>query len=355
MNARDLRFAVWPCRLTRGDQRAASLETPERNAVRLRAQLAILILLIGFPMLVQTGQMGRVIFQIVIVREGEKLPTQEQVTVTLINDWGDVVISQDTKNGVIQFDIRPGLYRLTISGAGIETYLGDFKIDSTPTLSETIQVRPRKTTLAEKGSTQPVPAVRLKIPRKAKDEYHKAETALRKNDAETARLHLNQAIVLYPNYDLAYFKLGKLEMAAGHRDAARTNFERAVKLNDAFGEAQRELAKILLAEKDYAGAETALLAALRSDPGDLWTLSFTALTELELGKYAEAISYVSRVHSTKHEGYASAHLIAAKGFEALRRPDEASLQYRQYLSEDPNGSNAARAREGLARLAGLQK
>ncbi len=68
--------------------------------MRLRAQLAILILLIGFPMLVQTGQMGRVIFQIVIVREGEKLPTQEQVTVTLINDWGDVVISQDTKNGV---------------------------------------------------------------------------------------------------------------------------------------------------------------------------------------------------------------------------------------------------------------
>jgi len=197
--------------------------------------------------------------------------------------------------------------------------------------------------------------VRLKIPRKAKDEYHKAETALRKNDAETARLHFNQAIVLYPNYDLAYFELGKLEMAVGHRDAARTNFERAVKLNDAFAEAQRELAKILLAEKNYAGAEPVLLGALRSDPGDLWTLSFTALTELELGKYAEALACASRVHSVKHEGYASVHLIAAKSLEALRRPEEAVTHYRQYLSEDPNGSNAARAREGLARLAGPRK
>src|SRR6266568_1578346 len=247
--------------------------------------LAFLILLIGVPMLAQRGQMGRVIFQIIVMREGEKLPTQEQVTVTLINDWGDVVISQDTKNGVIQFDIRPGLYRLTVTGASIETYFGDFKVDSTPTWTETVQVRPRKTTLTEKGSSQPVPAVRLKIPRKANDEYHKAETALRKNDAETARLHLNQAIALYPNYDLAYFALGKLETDAGHREAARQYFEQAVKLNDAFAEAQRELAKILLAEKDYAGAETALLASLRSDPGGLWTLSFAALTELELGKY----------------------------------------------------------------------
>ena len=306
-------------------------------------------------MLAQTGQMGRVIFQIVIVREGEKLPTQEQVTVTLINDWGDVVISQDTKNGVIQFDIRPGLYRLTVTGASIEAYFGDFKVDSTPTWTETVQVRPRKTTLTEKGSTQPVPAVRLKIPRKANDEYHKAETALRKNDAETARLHLNQAIALYPNYDLAYFALGKLEIDAGHREAARRYFEQAVKLNDAFAEAQRELAKILLAEKDYAGAETALLASLRSDPSGLWTLSFAALTELELGKYAEAISYVSRVHATKHEGYASVHLIAGKCLEALHRPEEAGAEYRQYLAEDPNGSNALRAREALTRLAGPPK
>jgi tetratricopeptide (TPR) repeat protein len=197
--------------------------------------------------------------------------------------------------------------------------------------------------------------VRLKIPRKAQDEYSKAETALKKNDAEPALSHLKRAIALYADYDLAYFELGKLEMAGGHREAARADFERAVKLNDAFGDAHRELAKMLLAERDYAAAEPELLAALRSDPGDLWTLSFTALTELELAKYAEALACVSRVHSSKHEGYASVHLIAAKSLEALHRPDEAGAEYRLYLSEDPNGSNASRAREGLARLGGIQR
>jgi len=325
----------------------------ERKAVRLRVQLSVLILLTALPLLAQMDRGGRVILQLIIMREGEKMPTQEQITVTLMDGWGNVVVAQDTSSGFVQVDVRSGLYRLAITGPGIETYFGEFKLDSTPTWTETIQVQPRKTRLVQKGSTQPVPAVRLQIPRKAQNEYRKAETALAKNNAETAKLHLNRAIALYPNYDLAYFMLGKLEMAAGGREAAKADFEHAVKLNDAFGEAHRELAKILLAEKDYAAAEPALLAALRSDPSDLWTLSFTALTELELGKFAEALAFVARVHSSKHGGYASVHLIAAKSLEALHRPDEAVAEYHQYLSEDPNGSNAARAREGLARLAAI--
>jgi tetratricopeptide (TPR) repeat protein len=320
--------------------------------MRLRLQFAFLILLAGSPAF---AQMARVSLQIVIMREGGKMPLQEPVTVTVLNDWGDMVRSQETTQGFVVVDVRPGLYRLTISGAGIETYLGDVKVDATPSWSETVYVRPKKTAVAAKASAQPVPAIRLKIPRKARDEYSKAEAALAKNDAETARSHLNRAIALYPDYDLAYFALGRLEMAAGHPDLAQTDFQYAVKLNDAFGDAHRELAKIFLADKDYAAAEPALLAALRSDPGDLWTLSFTALTELKLGKFDDALGYVSRVHSTKHSGYASVHLIAGQSLESLHRPEEAAAEYRQYLAEEPYGSNAARARQGLERLGAIQK
>jgi tetratricopeptide (TPR) repeat protein len=316
-----------------------------------RLQFAFPILLASFSAL---AQMGTVSVQIVIMREGGKMPLQEPVTVTLRNDWGDVVRSQDTAQGFVQLDVRPGLYRLLIAGAGIETYFNEVKIDATPNSSETVYVRPKKTFVGVTYSTQPVPAIRLKIPRKAKGEYAKAETALRKNDAEGARSHLNLAVGLYPDYDLAYFALGKLEIAADHRDLALADFQHAVKLNDAFGEAHLELAKILLANKNYAAAESELLAALRSEPADLWTLSFTALTELELGKFADALAYAERVHSFKHVGYASVHLIAGRSLEALHRSQEAEVEYRLYLSEDPKGSNAFRAREALARLATLQ-
>src|SRR5262249_37100030 len=279
-----------------------------------------------------------------------------RVTVTLRDDWGNIVRSLDTTEGFVRFDVRSGLYRLEVSGVGIETYFSDFKIDSpTPTWSETVYVRAKRTALAATSSAQPVPAVRLKIPRKAQDEYRKGQAALAKKDLEAAKLHLNQAIALYADYDLAYFELGKLEVVVGHRDLAWTDFQHAVKLNDAFGEAHRELAKILLAEKNYSAAEPALLASLRSEPGDLWTLSFTAFTEFELGKFAEALACASRVHAAKHVGYASVHLIAGQSLEALHRPEEAGAEYRQYLAEDPQGSNAGRAREALARVAGAPK
>src|SRR5262249_43436567 len=306
-----------------------------------------------FPALAQMTH--RVALQVVVMREGEKMPLHERVTVTLRNDWGDMVRSQDTTDGYVMFDVRPGMYRLTITGPGIETYFNDFKVEPMPSWSETVYVRPNKTAVAAPSSAQPVPAVRLNIPRKAQDEYRKAQAALGKNDVEAAKLHLNQAIARYAEYDLAYFALGKLELAAGHRDKAWIDFQRAVKLNDAFGEPHRDLAKILLADKNSSAAEPALLASLRSEPGDLWTLSFTALTEFELGKFADALACASRVHASKHAGYASVHLIAGKSLEALHRPEEAGAEYRQYLAEDPQGSNAERAREALAQLTGAAK
>jgi tetratricopeptide (TPR) repeat protein len=301
------------------------------------------------------AQMGRVALQIVVMREGGKMPLEEMVTVTLRDDWGDMVGSEDTTRGFVQFAVRPGMYRLTVTGAGIESYFGDLKLDATPSRSEVVYVRSKKTVVGTAPLAQPVPAVRLKIPRKAKDEYGKAEAALNKNDAGKARFYLQRAIALYPDYDLAYFALGKLELAAAHRDLARADFQQAVKLNDSFGEAHRELARMLLSEKNYAAAEISLLAALRSEPGDLWTLSFTALTELELGKFADALACASRVHAVKHAGYSSVHLIAGESLEAMHRPEEAAAEYRQYLAEDPGGSNAFRARDALARLSGAPK
>src|SRR5215472_3258046 len=128
--------------------------------MRSSFQLATVILLTGFSAL---AQMPRVALQIVIMREGAKMPLQEPVTVTLMNDWGDMVRSQDTAQGFVQCDVRPGLYRLTITGGGIETYFGDLKVDATPSWSETVYVRPKKTALGTTGSKQPVAAVRLKI------------------------------------------------------------------------------------------------------------------------------------------------------------------------------------------------
>ena len=184
------------------------------------------MLLAVLPSIAQRGGSGpKVSFQLIVMREGEKMPITEPVTVTLRNEWGDMVGSEDVKGGFSQWYIRPGLYRLSIAGPCIETYLDEFTLDNTPTWTETVRVRPKKTLGAgcqpagAADSAQPIAAVRLNIPGTARKEYEKALTALKKNDEAVARAHLNQAITFYPSYDLAYFELGKLDLNACQRDA----------------------------------------------------------------------------------------------------------------------------------------
>ncbi len=90
---------------------------------------------------------------------------------------------------------------------------------------------------------------------------------------------------------------------------------------------------------------------LRSHPDDAWALSFAALGQFTEGKFEEAAASARRVHILPHQEYASAHMIAGRALERLRRPEVAATEYRLYLAEAPNGPNAEHARAALARLA----
>lgn len=269
--------------------------------------------------------------------------------------FGSVMDQKITdQNGRAEFNTQSGSHRIRITGADILPYEGEF--DITPvedTHDENIRVR-RKAgdqvpTTTREGQNA-VPVIRLKIPDNARKEFEKGSKAMEEKRWQESRKHFQAAVEIYPDYDLAYNGLGVVCSQLNDTPAARQAFLKAVELNDKFAGAQRNLARILLSERNYEEVASLLNRSLNVEPMNAWALTNAAYAELQLKKFKEAADHASRVHGLPHDGLANAHVIAGYALEALGQQQAAAEQWKLYLKEDPKGLNAERAHEAVTRL-----
>ena len=256
------------------------------------------------------------------------------------------------QDGRVEFNTITGAHRIRITGDDIHPYEGDFEIVPTETYHiENIGVRRKpegEATSAEAMNT--VPAIRLKIPDNARKEFEKGSKAREEQRWGESREHFQAAVDLYPDYDLAYNGLGVACSQLNDIPAARRAFLKATELNDKFAGAQRNLARILLSERNYQEVASLLNRSLNVEPMNAWALTNAAYAELQLHRFKEAAEHALQVHSLPHDGLANAHVIAGYALEALGQQREAAEQWGLYLKEDPKGPNAKRALEAVARL-----
>jgi Tfp pilus assembly protein PilF len=323
-------------------------------SVRLLPCLFLLLSNVSFA---QNEPRGHVSLQVFVYYDETKEPVHDpDVHVLLLDSWSMIVAEQDTKQGgVLQFFTQPGLHYLRVTGDKVE--FQEFGFDIRPNESshtETVYVT-AKTAVADRSpATDAVPAVRLKIPKKAKKEFEKGVKALERQDWGEARARFQAAVNEYPQFDLAYNGLGLVALSTGDFTAAEAALELAIKFNDSYADAYRNLARVRLAQNDYVRADPLLQKSLSFDPRSPWALSYAALTELQLGKPDDAIAHTRSLHLLPHLGYASAHLIAARAWEQKGLANEAISEYELYLKEDPAGPNAQRARAAIARISTQQ-
>jgi hypothetical protein len=318
---------------------------------RRRILLPGLLLLVFCPTLAR-AQGRPVILQVNVYYEDDPQPVQDALTIQLMDGWGMIQVEQTTTHGIVQFRIESGIHRLRITGPTIDQFDTEFNIgEGESSRTERVQVR-RKTTeyqLAMRGNA--VPAVRLNIPPRAQEEFEKGARAIDKKKWQEAREFFSRAIELYADYDMAYNGRGVAELNSGDTEGARRDFEKAIRLNDNYADACRNLAKIQMSEHNYGDADATLKKALKSEPLAPWSLTYAAYAEFLTGKYDEAVANAQKAHSVPHAGFAGVHIVAARALEATHHPREALDEYRLYLKEDPQGRDAKSAHEAELRLA----
>jgi tetratricopeptide (TPR) repeat protein len=260
-------------------------------------------------------------------------------------------------DGRVTFQTNFGVHRIRITAPAIETYEGELQIERNETTHlERIRVRHAEGDARVHNSEQPpgglVAAVRLNVPAAARKAYDKGIVAMQKQRWQESRTLFERAIREYAKFDLAYDRLGVVQIQLNETEAARQSFNRAVEINPDFAEAYRNLARISLAEGNYQEADTLLVKSLSTDSLNVWALATAANAELILHSYADAIAHAGQAHSVPHPSLAGVHIVAALALEATQKPADARKEYQLYLDEDPNGRDAGRALQAIARLGG---
>ncbi len=193
-------------------------------------------------------------------------------------------------------------------------------------------------------------AAELRAPQNARKAFDQGMTAWQKKDYQQAAEKFEKAVADYPEYDTAYNNLGVMYAHLGQNDKAMAAFKRSVELNDKNADADRNLARMLMRNKEYPQAEELLKKALTVQPPDAPTLTMLAIAEIQDGKPDDALRDAQQVHAFPHDGYAVVHYVAGEALEEKNQFAKASAEYALYLKESPNGAEAVQVKSAMARL-----
>jgi tetratricopeptide (TPR) repeat protein len=222
-----------------------------------------------------------------------------------------------------------------------------------------VTVKPKAGAAQNAGSSSSAPvtsnapvtsAAELRVPSSARKAFDKGMTAWQKQDYPKAAQEFEKAVAAYPEYDTAYNNLGVMYAHLNQNDKAMAAFKRSVELNDKNADADRNLARMFLREKNFPQAEELLKKCLAVQPADAATLTMLAIAEIEDGKVDDALRDAQRVHALPHEGYAVAHYVAGQVLEDKHEYQQAKAEYETYLKESPNGPDVAQVKSALERL-----
>jgi len=317
-----------------------------RTLVRLQLSLLSLVLVAETAAQNSTGNV-----HVHVTFPDDRVP-QRQLKVELVGAGNQIAQTFTNDQGQAQFvGVALGTYYVRVSGEGIEDTESEAIDVDARKATQSVFVRVRPASNAEKNGAAGVPTVsagNLRIPAKASKEFDKATELMSKQEWQKAIERLNKALAIYPDYAQAYNNLGVAYARLGNSEKEREALQKAVAANDHFAPAFVNLGQMELRLHNFNAAQGDLEKASSVDPSDARTLVLLAQAELLNGRFQEVIATAQKVHSMSHASFARIHYIAARAFEKLNRLPDAVTELKLFLHEESAGPLTAAANQELA-------
>jgi len=188
-----------------------------------------------------------------------------------------------------------------------------------------------------------------RAPAEAREELIRGREALSRKSNDEAVVHLQRAIVVYPDFYEAHLLLGTALMDVRDWQKAENAFKRAVELKASSATANILLGEVYRRQKRYDESEKTLLNGLKLDDKSSHGYFTLARLHWDLGNIAKAGPAIGRTLQLKPD-FAEAHLLAGNILLRVNQQQRALAEYEEYLRLEPKGEFAVQARELAQKL-----
>ncbi len=244
------------------------------------------------------------------------------------------------------YNVPPGYYEMTslAGGAEVRRFVDLSTGTSTVDLSFLNSAQP----------TMPVNALisvaQMTVTESARKLYEKARQSLGKRDYEKARALVNQALQRQASFPEALTLRAFLERNGHETEAAARDCEDAMQIDPYHGPAYSTLASVYNLQGRYDDALRTLDEGATLAPR-FWQIYFE-MAKASIGKrlYSKALQLLDTAERLGGYNYPEIHLVRAYALVPLNFNGEARTELQTFVSRQPKGENAERARQLLASL-----
>jgi tetratricopeptide (TPR) repeat protein len=264
---------------------------------------------------------------------------------------GSLVDQRTTDNtGRFRFSrLSPGNYFISASAPGFKVAPQQVDINrSIPRIHLLLQLIPEEETFRKRRPSA-AGVVNANVPEKARREFEKGSTALADNKIEESILHLERAIILHADYYEAQELLATAYMKQENWEKASLVLHRALEIDPKAVTAMISLGEVFRRQKKYDEGEKLLQNALAMDDKSWlghYTLGRIYWEKKDLINAGKQIAFTLQLAP----GFADARLLAGNIFVRAHLPENAIVEYEEYLRLDPKGQFAGEIRELVQKL-----
>ncbi len=200
----------------------------------------------------------------------------------------------------------------------------------------------------EGGAT--VRMAELKIPRKAWDEYGKANQKLGARDIEGAEAHLRKALEIEPRFSAAWNHLGTIAYQTRRFEEAEGRFRKALEVDPHAYEPLVNLGGVLVTLKRHEESWPYNVHAVLKRPQDPLAHSQLGMTYYGLGKLDLAEKHLLEAVRLDGAHFSHPQLLLAEIYLRKTEPEKAADQLSHFLRLHPDWPRAEEMREIISKL-----
>jgi Flp pilus assembly protein TadD len=270
----------------------------------------------------------------------------EFVLVRLESFRGGVIaeVQTDRTGKFIFTGLGPELYIVSIRTPGYKEVQQQVDLSTQPSDYVQFQLVAEDPKIVPASSTKRPGVVDANVPTKAREEFEKGRDALlQTNNLNEGILHLQKAVTIYPKYLEALLMLGTAYMDTHDWPNAEGTLRQVLALDPKIIGAHFALGELYFRQKRYPDAETEMLAGIKLDDRSVQGHYMLGRLYYEMGNLAKAGPHVGTALQLNPR-FARGHLLAGNILLHARQPENALVEFEEYIRLEPKGEFVDEAR-----------